>query len=74
MSLQSVIAMLETITGHHPQIAVNPAFVRANEIHRLCGDPSKLEACVGQLSVPDFGDTLTWMLTNNGSVNSPIFI
>jgi GDP-6-deoxy-D-talose 4-dehydrogenase len=25
-------------------VRVNPAFVRANEVHRLCGDPGKLNA------------------------------
>jgi len=31
---------------------VNPDFIRANEVHRLCGNPAKLEACIGSLQYP----------------------
>lgn len=41
-SLTNVIEMLTRITGHSVQVKVNPAYVRANEVHRLCGDPRKL--------------------------------
>lgn len=47
--LHQVLGMLRELTGHHPEIRVNPAFVRANEVHRLCGDPAKLVGCVGPL-------------------------
>ena len=40
-------------TGHHMAVHVNPAFVRANEVHRLCGSPSKLLACIGPLQQPN---------------------
>lgn len=42
-TLQFVIDSLARITGHKMQVAVNPAFVRANEVHRLCGDPLKVQ-------------------------------
>lgn len=41
-TLQRVIDELTRLTSHKMQVEVNPAFVRANELHRLCGDPGKL--------------------------------
>ena len=41
-SLQFIIDILIKLTGHTPQIRVNPAFVRASEVHRMCGNPQKL--------------------------------
>jgi nucleoside-diphosphate-sugar epimerase len=61
-TLQHVLTTLEQITGHRIAVDVNPAFVRANEVHRLCGDPSKLNATVGQLRAWTLADTLSWML------------
>ncbi len=61
-SIQGVIAQLQELTGHRPEIQIDPAFVRRHEIHRLCGDPAKLRsACPG---LPSFAlrDTLAWML------------
>jgi len=61
-TLQHVIATLEHIANHHMNVAVNPAFVRANEVHRLCGSPKKLLDCVGTLDNTELADTLHWML------------
>lgn len=63
VSLKSVIATLKQITGHDLLVNVNPDFVRANEVHRLCGNPAKLEACIGPLQHPPLEDTLRWMLS-----------
>lgn len=65
-TLQHVIATLEHIKKHHMDIQVNPAFVRANEVHRLCGNPSKLLATVGPLSNHSLVETLSWMLSAAG--------
>lgn len=62
VTLKSVIELLRKISGHELEVKVNPAFVRANEVHRLCGVPTKLEECVGALSQPSLQDTLQWML------------
>lgn len=43
-TLEGVVARLTHLTGHSIQIEVNPAFVRANEIQRLCGDPGRLRS------------------------------
>jgi nucleoside-diphosphate-sugar epimerase len=67
-TLQHVIALLSGITGHTMDVQVNPAFVRANEVHRLCGSPDKLWACVGSLQQFNLGDTLNWMLKAESSV------
>lgn len=65
VSLKSVLALLGQITGHQLQVRVNPAFVRNNEIHRLCGLPAKLESCIGNFSYPTLKETLQWMLKND---------
>lgn len=61
-TLKHVLATLQAITGHHMAVDVNPAFVRANEVHRLCGSPAKLHAAVGPLGRWALEDTLRWML------------
>lgn len=61
-SLSEVIQELEKLTDHHMQVKVNPAFVRANEVHRLCGSPSKLEACIGEPTDISLRETLSNML------------
>jgi nucleoside-diphosphate-sugar epimerase len=62
VSLKTVIQTLTRITDHKIQVIVNPNFVRANEVHSLCGSPSKLEACIGSLLHPPLEDTLRWMI------------
>jgi len=62
-SLTQVIGILSALTGHQLQIDVNPEFVRSNEVHRLCGDPAKLQSCLGNGAVRwRLEDTLQWML------------
>jgi nucleoside-diphosphate-sugar epimerase len=64
-TLQHVIGLLSGITGHTMDVRVNPAFVRANEVHRLCGSPDKLLACTGPLKSYALEATLAWMLESN---------
>ncbi|HMS26944.1 MAG TPA: GDP-mannose 4,6-dehydratase [Burkholderiaceae bacterium] len=61
-TLQHIIAALTELTGHSLQVNVNPAFVRANEIHRLCGNPEKLVNAIGSLPSYAIKDTLKAML------------
>jgi GDP-6-deoxy-D-talose 4-dehydrogenase len=61
-TLRSVIALLSELTGHHIEVRVNPAFVRAHEVKSLCGDPSRLRAVQGELEHPPLRETLEWML------------
>ena len=39
-----------------------PLLVRANEVHRLCGDPSRLRAAIGDLPAYSLEQTLASML------------
>ncbi len=64
-TLQLVIGLLSGITGHTMDVQVNPAFVRANEVHRLCGSPDKLLACTGPLKSYALEATLAWMLESD---------
>lgn len=65
-TLQTVMDTLTDLTGHTVQARINPAFVRANEVKRLCGDPGKLHALCQQAGVeltqPSLRDMLAWML------------
>ena len=61
-TLQQIIATLTELTGHTIQVKVNPAFVRAHEVHRLCGNPTKLINTIGSLPSYAFRDTLNAML------------
>ena len=63
-TLQHVIGLLSGITGHTMDVQVNPAYVRANEVHRLCGSPDKLLAFTGPLRPYALEATLAWMLEN----------
>lgn len=62
-SLREVLALCEEITGHHMDVQVNPAFVRANEVRTLCGDATRLRSCLGDWQMPALYETLVWMLS-----------
>ena len=64
-TLKHVIKTLERITQHTIKVEINPAFVRANEVHRLCGSSAKLHATIGNLDGWKLEDTLRWMLGIN---------
>ena len=71
-TLQTVIALLEILTGHHIEVKSNPAFMRTNEVMKLCGNPDKLESCIGRLPKYSIKDTLTAMLqAADPSLNIP---
>lgn len=63
VALRRAIDILKNLTGHDLRIMKNPDLVRANEVHRLCGNPAKLEACIGKLQHPGLEETLRWMLS-----------
>lgn len=62
-SLREVIAMAEAVSGHSPEIRINPAFVRSGEIGRLGGDNSRLRS-LGWERRYGFDETVAWMLGN----------
>jgi len=62
-TLRGVLQMAQDLTGHTPEIRVNPAFVRANEVKRLVGSRAALEAAIGPVQGPTLKETLQWMLS-----------
>lgn len=65
-SLQFVMDTLKKITGHDIEIRVNPDFVRASEIHRMVGNPEKLNRLLASngisMQMPRLEDTFKSML------------
>lgn len=61
-SLGEVLDLARAISGHSIEVRVNPAFVRSDEVKRLCGNPAKLEAVTGAAPSIELPQTLRWML------------
>jgi hypothetical protein len=57
-----ILTGADGFTGHSIETRTNPEFLRVNELHRLCGDPAKLELCLGPLQHFLLDETLDWML------------
>ena len=62
-TLQSVLEAAQSITGHRPEIQINPALVRSSEVRRLRGSNARLRALLPGWSPRPFRETLSWMLT-----------
>lgn len=61
--LRTIIASLESLSGHTMQIRQNPAFVRSGEIAVLEGDNTRLFTALPELIRPiPFEETLAWMM------------
>jgi nucleoside-diphosphate-sugar epimerase len=58
----TVLATLRELTGHDIEVEVDPKLVRPNEVHRLCGDPSRLRSVAAPQAEYRLEDTLRWML------------
>tara|TARA_R110000787_G_scaffold10961_2_gene36429 strand:+ start:563 stop:1471 length:909 start_codon:yes stop_codon:yes gene_type:complete len=53
VAISEALEILRDLTGHDPEITVDPALVRPNDIEVLTGDPARLQATIGPLeSVP----------------------
>lgn len=61
-SLRDILVLAEALTGHQMDVRVNPAFVRANEIPFLTGDPALLRSFAPNLHHRPLSETLSWML------------
>lgn len=61
VALDTVLDLMASITAYRPEVKINSAFIRPNEIQRLLGDSTKLEQVVGTISWPKISDTLSWM-------------
>ena len=66
-SLRDLLGMAAELTGHMPEIRVNPAFVRANEVKKLVGSKRALEHRIGPVRATPIRDTLAWMLQSGTS-------
>lgn len=62
IALGDIVEMCRRFTGHDMEAAVNPAFVRHNEVKDLSADPARLETLLGKVDRHSFEDTLRWML------------
>jgi nucleoside-diphosphate-sugar epimerase len=61
-TLQGIIDLCSQQTGHTPDIAVNPAFVRANDVKVLYGDNTRLKQWLPEWAPIPMAQTLAWML------------
>lgn len=61
VSLRQVLDLMVEVSGWQPEVQVNPAFVRANEIHTLVGSSKKLASCIGPLPDGNLKSLLVWM-------------
>ncbi|WP_278593823.1 GDP-mannose 4,6-dehydratase [Bilophila wadsworthia] len=61
-SLDDILEMLREMTGYCPEIRINPAFVRYNDVKRLQGSRQRLEAQIGDIKPRPLRETLHWML------------
>lgn len=62
-TLMEILADIETISGWKMDVAVNPAFVRANEVKVLLGSRDRLKSLLPNVAPPiPLSSTLAWML------------
>ena len=61
-SLSHLIDVLSAMTGFSPEITIDPALVRPDEVHDLRGDPTRLHSVTGPLSPYGLTDTFNWMI------------
>lgn len=60
-SIDEILDILAGLSGHRPEVTVNPAFVRANDVAVLGGDATRLQAALPDWRPRDLADTLAWM-------------
>ena len=61
-SLLDILRIATDLSGHTPEVSVNPAFVRANEVRRLRGSNAALRERIGEWTPRPIRETLAWML------------
>lgn len=61
-TLQEVLSLVRTISGHHIDVKVSPAFVRDNEVKLLIGSSTKLHGVIDDLQSITLAETLRWMI------------
>lgn len=63
ITLRQVIDELSEIGGHRPELRINPAFMRTNEVKRLVGSADRIERAIGPLQRVPLRETLMWILS-----------
>jgi GDP-6-deoxy-D-talose 4-dehydrogenase len=63
-ALLEVLQMMRELTAHDLVVRINPAYVRANEVHRMVGSCAMLDSAIGPVPAIALRDTLRWMLEN----------
>lgn len=61
-SIADIIRMASDITGHSIEVAVNPAFVRSNDVAILAGVNDRLRKVLPEWRPHALQETLAWML------------
>lgn len=62
VDLHTVTGLLTALSGHQLAVEQDPALMRAQEVHQLCGNPARLQQLVGPLPAFSLRDTLQAML------------
>lgn len=62
LAVGAIVEALSELTGHHPVVVTEAAFVRPDETRVLSGDPTRLVHAIGPLRSYALHDTLRWML------------
>ncbi|GAA3896153.1 NAD-dependent epimerase/dehydratase family protein [Sphingomonas limnosediminicola] len=62
ITLQEILELVRSLSGHSMEVRVNPALVRSNEVRVLRGSKSALEEVIGPIQPIPMEETLRWML------------
>lgn len=60
-SIDDILEILTALSDHSPEVRVNPAFVRANDVAELGGNSRRLRAALPNWTARDLSETLGWM-------------
>lgn len=60
-SIDEILDILAGLSGYRPEVSVNQAFVRANDVPVLGGHAGQLQAAIPDWHPRDLADTLAWM-------------
>lgn len=60
-----VLNLLQTLSGNRIEVEIDASLVRAIDVRRLVGDPTKLYATLDSLPEYSLEETLTWMLNQS---------
>jgi nucleoside-diphosphate-sugar epimerase len=70
ISLRDVLAMMQELAGYPIEVRVRQDLVRANEVVRLRGDTTRMDAVLGEWERLPFEATLRWMYEAAPSIGS----